>query len=137
MTAELNEQLSIIIQSPHVLGKLRTLPPHESKRSYGNQKIKLNNRENCVCCSLQDEARTVIRGKFIALNTWLQEKKKRPENSKCPCQEVKKNRINQWKLEEGVMKINYVYWITDPKADSGIIIEIESTMCNSQDMEPT
>lgn len=28
--------------------------------------------------------------------------------NKCPCQEIRKNRINQWKLEEGIMKTNYI-----------------------------
>lgn len=32
------------------------------------------------------------------------------------------------------MRINYIYWITTPKAGSGII-EIESGVYRSQDME--
>lgn len=50
--------------------------------------------------------------------------------NKCPCQEIRKNRINQWKLEEGIMKTNYIDWVTNPKAGSRILMEIETAVKN-------
>jgi len=68
-----------------------------------------------VHCSLEDEATVVLYRKTYYLKCFLQEKRKKAlKVYKCSCQAVRKNRRNQWKLEEGVMKINYVDWITNP-----------------------
>lgn len=75
---QLNQELTMIIQSPHVLGKLRTLSPSQRDHIGLRKYLQWNTNENTVRCGLQGEAIAVLRGKFIALSIY-HKKKERPE----------------------------------------------------------
>ena len=62
-----------------------------------------------VHCSLEDKATVVLYRKIYCLKYLLQEKREKGlKVDKCSCKAVRKNRMNQWKLEEGLMKIYYL-----------------------------
>lgn len=95
--------------------------------------LKLNSNENTMRWSLQGEATTVLRGKFITLKIFYK-KKKGPKINKCHVKKLEQNKPIE---AGGRNNENYIYWITNPKAGSGVVIEIESAICNIQDMETT